>query len=792
MAYIGIDPNVGDISFQQFTGDGSTTAFTLAQSVASGEAVIVTIGNVVQEPGASAAYTAYANTLTFSAAPANGDVITVRYFGRAVDQPLSYGMQLFKYVATASQTVFTGADSNGAILAFSGTDVDVYLNGVHLDADDFTPSSGNTITLATGASLNDDLVVRAFRAFSVTDTVSASSGGTFNGAVTFDAGANFGDNDKAIFGAGSDLQIYHDGSHSYLQDNGTGEFRIKTNGSIIQFLDNSNNYLIRASVGDSVGLYFNTAQKLATTATGVDVTGTITSDGLSVDGTLTVNGTGGQITTDNNGFITSKQSLDVATAGGRFIGKSNRGELGQIAVEQTATGADGGYIRFSTSPSGSTSPTERMRIDSSGFVGIGGSETTVFNGTGGDMKFVVIGDDSTTTVANNSDAGIAIVNTNQTAGNLAGLHFARADTDNTPNYAGASIVAQFPDAQVTGQYPRGDLAFLTSTATNSAPSEKMRITSAGNVGIGTTSPTGAKLHVVGGVKATDLIAHDTTGINLQTSDGTKRLIVDNSGNVGIGHSTPQFGLTMAQGNGDASRIGWEDGGNSKRASIICASSSDALQFHTGTSDTERMRITSGGSLLLGSTAHEWSSSMAAQIDGSKGLAVFSSGATSEVIACWNRGNSGTRYQMWFADSTSQGLRGSITTNGSSTSYNTTSDYRLKENVVADWDATTRLKQLNPVRFNFISNADTTVDGFLAHEVADIVPEAISGTKDAMRDEEYEVTPAVLDEDGNEVTPAVMGTRSVPDYQGIDQSKLVPLLVKTIQELEARIAALEAN
>ena len=62
----------------------------------------------------------------------------------------------------------------------------------------------------------------------------------------------------------------------------------------------------------------------------------------------------------------------------------------------------------------------------------------------------------------------------------------------------------------------------------------------------------------------------------------------------------------------------------------------------------------------------------------------------------------------------------------------------------------------------------------------------------MRDEEYEVTPAVLDEDGNEVTPAVMGTRSVPDYQGIDQSKLVPLLVKTIQELEARITALEAN
>ena len=184
MAYIGIDPNVGDISYQTFTGDGSTTAFTLAQSVVSGEALIVTIGNVVQEPGASAAYTAYGNTLTFSAAPANGDVITVRFFGRAVDQPLSYAMQLFKYVATASQTAFTGADYNGAILAFSGNDVDVYLNGVHLDSTDYTPSNGDTITLATGAAASDELVIRAYRAFTVTDTVGASTGGTFAGEIT--------------------------------------------------------------------------------------------------------------------------------------------------------------------------------------------------------------------------------------------------------------------------------------------------------------------------------------------------------------------------------------------------------------------------------------------------------------------------------------------------------------------------------------------------------------------------------------------------------------------------------
>jgi len=114
-----------------------------------------------------------------------------------------------------------------------------------------------------------------------------------------------------------------------------------------------------------------------------------------------------------------------------------------------------------------------------------------------------------------------------------------------------------------------------------------------------------------------------------------------------------------------------------------------------------------------------------------------------------------------------GQIGRIKTSGSSTLYETSSDYRLKENVDYTWDATARLKQLKPARFNFIADDTTTVDGFLAHEVSSVVPEAISGEKDA------------VDVDGN------------PDYQGIDQSKLVPLLVKTIQELEARITALEA-
>jgi len=150
--------------------------------------------------------------------------------------------------------------------------------------------------------------------------------------------------------------------------------------------------------------------------------------------------------------------------------------------------------------------------------------------------------------------------------------------------------------------------------------------------------------------------------------------------------------------------------------------------------------------------------------------------------------------------------GNITISATATAFNTSSDYRLKENVVTSWDATTRLKQLKPSRFNFIADADTTVDGFLAHEVSSIVPEAVTGTKDATED----ITNVVLNADGTIYRQAVseekwiegksdgtyasdttwVASKTIPDLQSIDQAKLVPLLTKTILELEARITALE--
>ena len=147
------------------------------------------------------------------------------------------------------------------------------------------------------------------------------------------------------------------------------------------------------------------------------------------------------------------------------------------------------------------------------------------------------------------------------------------------------------------------------------------------------------------------------------------------------------------------------------------------------------------------------------------------GGTSNAVAAFQiNTSSGTRYVQTFYNASGT-LAGSISipsSTATTTAFNTSSDYRLKQNVDYTWDATSRLKQLKPARFSWISDDDNTlVDGFIAHEVSDIVPEAVAGEKDA------------VDDDGN------------PEYQGIDQAKLVPLLVKTIQELEARITALES-
>jgi len=128
-----------------------------------------------------------------------------------------------------------------------------------------------------------------------------------------------------------------------------------------------------------------------------------------------------------------------------------------------------------------------------------------------------------------------------------------------------------------------------------------------------------------------------------------------------------------------------------------------------------------------------------------------------------------------------GFVGSITTNGSATAFNTSSDYRLKTDIQPMENAIDRLNALEPVNFQWIESGER-VDGFIAHDAQLVVPDAVFGEKDAMR------TEIVKDED-DAPTGEVL---TLPDYQGIDQSKLVPLLTKALQEAISKIDALEAR
>ncbi len=271
-----------------------------------------------------------------------------------------------------------------------------------------------------------------------------------------------------------------------------------------------------------------------------------------------------------------------------------------------------------------------------------------------------------------------------------------------------------------------------------------------------------------------LTTFSSTGIDDNAT--STAITIDSSENIGIGTTSPVSlgsnittveitgGSTIRQGG-----IYLSNSDKSVKSYIYGSNTATNLGTETNiplvlvTNNTERMRIDSSGNLLVGTTSTTGQGGFIFQpnLDDGAGRLIFDRASTTASSLVIDFENGDTRV-------------GNISYDNSSTSYNTSSDYRLKENVVEIEDATTRLKQLKPKKFNFIINPNKTVDGFLAHEVSDIVPEAITGEKDA------------VDADGN------------PIYQGIDQSKLVPLLTAALQEeiakreaLEARVAALEA-
>jgi hypothetical protein len=279
------------------------------------------------------------------------------------------------------------------------------------------------------------------------------------------------------------------------------------------------------------------------------------------------------------------------------------------------------------------------------------------------------------------------------------------------------------------------------------------------------------------------VSGNLTSVGIDDNADATAITIDSSERVGIGTGSPTQQLHSYNTNAHRLRVANANYGidlhqpaGASSPHINAYGTDVAIIFDVN--DSEKMRINSNGYVNVGTATNK----------GATKLTVESDTSVDNPMAVSNsRTGAATDYSILFYRAGS--IVGSVQTSLSATSYVTSSDYRLKENVDYTWDATTRLKQLKPARFNWIADdTNTLVDGFIAHEVSSVVPEAVTGDKDAMIAE-------VLYAEGDELPEGKkvgdVKTAAEINPQGIDQAKLVPLLVKTIQELEARITALEA-
>ena len=471
----------------------------------------------------------------------------------------------------------------------------------------------------------------------------------------------FADNDKAIFGAGSDLQIYSDGDTSYINENsGTGALNIQGGNVFIRTTSGANTLFYGRESDNTVLLYGNGSVKLATTATGIDVTGTATMDGLTVDGTgaevISVNSTanGSQIVFDS-ATTSSDWSVGIANdATDDFLIYQGGAGTGDILLYTDGTERlrvlHGGNVGIGTS-----SPSAELSVSNSGAEGYEISPATVIGGVirqlafnrstsayipmrvqASEHQFYTSGNEAMR-LDSSGNVGIG------TSSPSAGLQVAKGSSTIPAAGASTSSACFGNDTSdndygvVVGANSNG-VGYISSQRTDGAAiTYNLAIQpNGGNVGIGTNSPS-AKLHSFVGASAvtgiyannandaasTGVLIHadslrgDTSAYTLfkaSNSVGTK-MIVQGDGNVGIGTSSPDARVKIV-GDDTASGITLRlDGGGvqTQRGIVFAVGGADygfinipvggggAMSFGTGSAGAaaERMRIDSSGNLLVG-------------------------------------------------------------------------------------------------------------------------------------------------------------------------------------------------
>ncbi len=423
------------------------------------------------------------------------------------------------------------------------------------------------------------------------------------GGVTADGDISFGDNNKAIFGAGSDLQIYHTGSASRIQDTGTGNLYIA--GTNLQLTDSTitDNYL-QAVSGGALTIYHNGDAKLATTSTGINVIGTVTSDGLTSNGTVKIN----------------------STSPALWLSETD------TANQDTFIRNIGGDLRIETINDAGSSTSQRISIDHAT------GDISFYEDTGTTAKFFWDAADERLGLGTSSPSN--------------SLHIASTD----------STVAHFQHTDGINSHIRisdtSDSLYLVSRdgigsigGINSSSNSNLNIDlTSGNVGIGTSSPSSyssnANNLVVGSGSGTEGITinsgsanygtiyfadgtagsaayagninynHADNSMRLGTNGSTTSVVIDSSGNVGIGTSSidlTSVGRTVVQVEGSSNALLSLTDGTSRlylhqkggtSGVDIWNSANSYMRF--ATNNSEAMRIDSSGNVLVGTTTTTFS------------------------------------------------------------------------------------------------------------------------------------------------------------------------------------------
>jgi len=384
-----------------------------------------------------------------------------------------------------------------------------------------------------------------------------------------------------------------------------------------------------------------------------------------------------------------------------------------------------------------------------------------------------------------STAGAAKISIQDTSGGSASplLQFGMYDSSGFNTADAARIWTTAASASV---------ARLNFAAYNAgAPSTAQMTLTSGNLGIGTTSP-GYKLTIntsagTASFYTTDAATSDfmvtpgaasgvvrvgpVSGAMAFYSANSERMRIDSSGNVGIGTTSPTTKVSIVTPTSNAG-LNVNDGtvntilyNTSSTTGSLGTTTNHPMAFYTN--NTERMRIDSAGALIVGGTS---TNPISTRTDGIS-IGTPTGFSTSRGSSNWAMGvssTSGNHIVFYTDDGTAYISAGTISSNGSTTSYNATSDYRLKDNVQPLTNALNRITQLRPVTWTWKEGHGGTrpnCEGFIAHELQSILPVAVTGEKDAM------------DKDGN------------PIYQGIDTSFLVATLTAAIQEQQSLIQSL---